>query len=135
MAAPQSKYGADKYGADNPNHRIEHDTWMTDPNDPDYLPPASRWCRVCGRPDSEHPCVAHKYDKPTASERIREARQACCETCDKPATHLSGIGNGYEMYLCADCTNHRVKMYAEAAKYQPCKQPWFRSIASPLTSA
>lgn len=37
-----------------PAHRIELDPWQFDPTDPDYLVPADRWCRVCGRKVSEH---------------------------------------------------------------------------------
>lgn len=33
-------------------HRPSHDRWMVTPWDPDYLPPALRWCRVCGELDS-----------------------------------------------------------------------------------
>ena len=33
-------------------HHPEHDFWMTHPDDPDYLAPADRWCRVCALPDS-----------------------------------------------------------------------------------
>jgi hypothetical protein len=34
-------------------HRVEHDLWMIHPDDVDYLPPEERWCRVCGKLDSD----------------------------------------------------------------------------------
>ncbi len=47
-------------------HVIEHDRWMTHPDDVDYLAPADRWCRVCGLPDREHTCstCGHRADEP-----------------------------------------------------------------------
>jgi hypothetical protein len=42
------------YPDPNKPHRIEHDRWMTDPADIDYLPPAQRWCRVCAKLDVLH---------------------------------------------------------------------------------
>lgn len=40
-----------------PSHRIEHDPWMLDPMDVDYLLPHQRWCRVCGEKDRYHSCA------------------------------------------------------------------------------
>ncbi len=40
-------------------HRIEHDRWMTDKDDRDYLKAPDRWCRVCGCLDSDHVAIAH----------------------------------------------------------------------------
>jgi len=42
----------DPYGAQKP-HRPEHDPWMLDPGDVDYLAPADRWCRRCAKLDSD----------------------------------------------------------------------------------
>lgn len=73
------------------------------------------------------PVSLEDQGSPRTVSGLREAiEQAKCEECDKPATHLSGVGNGYHMNLCAEHTNHRLGMYASAP--QPCKQPWFRSI-------
>ena len=55
-------------------HILEHDHWMTCPDDVDYLAPADRWCRVCAKPDREHICTTcgRRADNPYRNELAGE---------------------------------------------------------------
>lgn len=67
----------DPYGARKP-HKPEHDPWMVDPTDRDYLEPADRWCRRCGKPDDSpiHSAIARGLDPMAGRENYDPARGA-----------------------------------------------------------
>lgn len=65
------------------DHRPEHERWMTDPADRDYLPPVNRWCRVCARPDREHICTTCNRPADARYEN-RPAGEHCADKVHEP---------------------------------------------------